>query len=247
MTMNSGTTPPNGALPRSVRPDGRLRLVIFDCDGVLIDSEGPSCRVVAQELRQIGIDYDDDEAVHRLAGRALTRIKTEAEAETGRLLPDDWVMVVQHKLVDLMRREARVIDGAHGMLTAVIGLDLPVRVGSNSSIAEMDVKFARTGLDRFVADRVHSARDMGKPKPDPAVYLHAAEIEGVAPDDCIVLEDTDTGASAARAAGMACVLLRPLDLPAPDWPGLFRIAHLSEFAPFLERILAAQAPDGTHP
>ncbi len=229
------------ALPKAVRPDGRLRLVIFDCDGVLIDSEGPSCRLVAQELRQIGLDYDDEEAVQRLAGRALTRIKVEAEAETGRKLPDDWATIVQYKLVDLMREEARVIDGAHDMLTAVIGLDLPVRVGSNSSIAEMDVKFARTGLDRFVADRIHSARDMGKPKPDPAVYLHAAETEGVPADECVVLEDTDTGANAARAAGMACVLLRPLDLPAPDWPGLFRIGHLSEFAPFLERIQAAQA------
>ncbi|ACI51686.1 HAD-superfamily hydrolase, subfamily IA, variant 3 [Gluconacetobacter diazotrophicus PA1 5] len=243
--MEPGTSWPAATLPRSVRPDGRLRLVIFDCDGVLIDSEGPSCRVVARELRQIGVELDDEAAVERLAGRALTRIKTEMEAETGRVLPDDWAAVVQQKLVELMQREARVIDGAHGMLTAVIGLDLPVRVGSNSSIAEMDVKFARTGLDRFVADRIHSARDMGKPKPDPAVYLHAAEIEGVAPDECIVLEDTDTGASAARAAGMACVLLRPLDLPAPDWPGLFRIAHLSEFAPLLERILAAQASGGT--
>ncbi|WP_323989351.1 HAD-IA family hydrolase [Nguyenibacter sp. L1] len=231
---------PAPTLPRAVRPDGRLRLVIFDCDGVLVDSEGPSCRVVAQELRRIGLHYDDDAAVHRFAGRALTLIKTEAEAETGRALPDDWVAMVQDRLVELMRAEARAIDGAHGMLTAVIGLDLPVRVGSNSSIAEMDVKFARTGLDRFVADRIHSARDMGCPKPDPGVYLHAAETEGVAPDECLVLEDSDTGALAARAAGMACVLLRPLHLPAPEWPGLYRIAHLSEFAPLLEAILAEQ-------
>ncbi|GBQ82388.1 phosphatase [Gluconacetobacter johannae DSM 13595] len=231
-------------LPRAVRPDGRLRLVIFDCDGVLIDSEGLSCRAVARELRQIGLDLDDEAAVHRFAGKALTAIKIEAEAETGRALPADWAATMQGKLVELMRREARTIDGAHGMLTAVVGLDLPVRVGSNSSIAEMDVKFGRTGLDRFVADRIHSARDMGKPKPDPAVYLHAAAIEGVAPDDCIVLEDTDTGARAAQAAGMACVLLRPLDHPAPDWPGLFRIGHLSEFAPFLERILVSQGRDG---
>lgn len=110
----------------------------------------------------------------------------------------------------------------------------------------MEAKFGRTGLDGLIAPEViHSARDMGQPKPDPAVYLAGAEAQGVPPGNCIVLEDTDTGARAAQAAGMGCVLLRPADLPAPTWPGLLRITHLDEFVPLLRRILTSQGRGGS--
>ncbi|GAB6967344.1 HAD family hydrolase [Komagataeibacter kakiaceti JCM 25156] len=232
-------------LPAALRPDGTLQLVIFDCDGVLIDSEGPSCRMIARSMREYGREISDDEAVRRFAGHALTALKHEIEQAEGISLPADWPARMQRNLVTLMRNEAETIDGAPAMLRGVAELGLPYRIGSNSSSLEMEAKFTRTGLDALIVPScIHSARDMGCPKPDPAVYLAAARAQGVPPDACIVLEDTETGARAAQAAGMGCVLLRPAHLPAPTWPGLLRIAHLDEFVPLLRRILAAQEGAG---
>ncbi|GBQ12471.1 HAD family phosphatase [Komagataeibacter rhaeticus] len=233
-------------LPAALRPDGALELVIFDCDGVLIDSEEPSCRMIARDLRQYGREISDDDAVHRFAGHALTALKHEIEQAEGIALPEDWPARMQRNLVTLMRNEAETIDGAPAMLRGVAALGLPYRIGSNSSVAEMEAKFGRTGLDELIAAScIHSARDMGQPKPDPAVYLAGARAQGVAPGNCIVLEDTDTGARAAQAAGMGCVLLRPAELPAPSWPGLLRITHLDEFVPLLRRILTGQGRGDT--
>lgn len=228
--------------PSALCASGQLRLVIFDCDGVLIDSEGPSCRLVASAARDHGIALSDDEALHRFAGKALGQVKRELEAETGLDLGDDYVAIMQNRLVDLMRDEAAPIEGAAAMLSAVQALGLPFRVGSNSSWPEMEVKFARVGFEAFFPkERVHSARDMMRPKPDPYVFLHAAEQEGVAPSACVVIEDSDTGVQAAHDASMACILLRTEGpSPALDWPGLRRIAHLDELAPMLASIMEEQ-------
>lgn len=228
-------------MPSALSPDGCLRLVIFDCDGVLIDSEGSSCRLVAQSAAELGLHVPPDEAVERFGGKALSGLKLELESETGVRLPDDWCRHMQQRFIAAFSRDVSVIDGTHEMLDAVARLGIPVRVGSNSSIGEMDAKFGTTGLQQRFEGRIHSAADMGIPKPAPDVYLHAAAMEKVAPADCVVLEDSDTGARAALRAGMTCVLLRPLSRPAPDWPGLIRIESLAEFAPLLRRALVEQA------
>jgi HAD superfamily hydrolase (TIGR01509 family) len=219
----------------SPRADANFQLVIFDCDGVLVDSEGPSCRLIARSARAAGIALSDARAME-FAGRALSDIKHVLDAESGTRLADDWVAQMQQALVELMREEAEPIDGVHAMLASVAALGFPVRVGSNSSSVEMEAKFGRVGLTEHFRDRIHSARDMRAPKPSPVVYLEAARAENIAPERCIVLEDTDTGAKAAHAAGMTCVLLRSQPLPLPPWDRVHRIEHLSEFAPLLERL-----------
>ncbi|GAN55358.1 HAD family hydrolase [Tanticharoenia sakaeratensis] len=221
-------------------PNGQLRMVIFDCDGVLIDSEGPSCLMVADVARSYGMDVPDAEAVPRFAGKALDTVRREIERATGRVLPDDFLAVMQARLVTLMEAQAEPIDGVERMLDGIVALGLPFRVGSNSSIPEMVAKFARTGLSGYFEDNVHSARDMGHPKPSPAVYLHAAAVEGITPEDCVVIEDSDTGARAAEAAGMACVMLRHGASPLPDLQGLVRIEHLDELVPLLRDTLERQ-------
>ncbi|WP_025841031.1 HAD family hydrolase [Asaia platycodi] len=230
-------------MTHALSPSGKLRLVIFDCDGVLIDSEGPSCRLVARVARDHGIALSDEESLERFAGKALAQVKRELEAETGRDLGADYVAVMQDKLVDLMRDEAVPIDGAAAMLEGVSALGLPFRVGSNSSWPEMEVKFDRVGFSPlFPRHRVHSARDMMRPKPDPYVFLHAAAEENSDPSCCVVVEDSDTGVQAAHDAGMACILLRAEGPPpANDWPGLRRIAHLNELVPVLADVLKEQA------
>ncbi|NHN91283.1 HAD family hydrolase [Acetobacter sicerae] len=220
--------------------DGQLQLVIFDCDGVLIDSEGTSCRLIAEDARQAGWDITDAEAMTQFGGKALTLLKKEIEERTDTALPQDWPILMRDRFVESFTVSVDMIDGAREMLEKVAALGLPVRVGSNSSMLEMNAKFRTSGLAELLEGRIHSATDMHAPKPDPAVYLKAAEEEGVPPANCVVIEDSDTGAKAALAAGMACVLLRAEPAPIPVWPGLVRINALSELPVLLGNVLDEQ-------
>ncbi|MDG6094266.1 HAD family phosphatase [Acetobacter sp. AN02] len=227
-------------------PEGSLGLVIFDCDGVLVDSEVVSCRILATEARRLGLDLPDELAVEMLAGKALTRVQEEFEDRTGKMLGAEWVQQMQDAFVASFDIGVPVIPGAPQMLDDVLALNLPVRVGSNSSHAEMASKFRVTGLGtRFGEGRIHSGREMKAPKPAPDVYLYAAQLENVRPENCVVLEDSDSGARAALDADMTCVLFRPLSAPVPEWmtqagKRLIRIEKLSEFPVILRNALISQ-------
>lgn len=228
-------------LPAAVRPDGELRMVIFDCDGVLVDGEYLSTCIMAREARKYGWNITDEQANKMFTGGELAKIRDRIAQESGVTLPDDWDMHVQNLIVSMMKTDAQTVDGAEDMLKATLSLGLPVRIGSNSSMAEMEAKFSSTGLDQMLdEERIHSGRDLNMPKPRPDLYLYAAEQDNIPAGNCIVLEDSNAGVEAARLAGMACVLLRDLDKPAPEWPGLYRIGHLSEFVPLLRRIMSRQ-------
>jgi HAD superfamily hydrolase (TIGR01509 family) len=193
-----------------------LRLVIFDCDGVLVDSEGPSNRLVAQEITALGWPMTEAESRALFVGRRLSDIPPIVEPRIGRPVPPDWIEQLRDKLIAMLADEVEPMPGAHKVLVATAALGLPFRIASNSSHAEMDVKFKRTRLDHLVAGRQHSARDVARGKPAPDVFLAAAAADGVPPEACIVIEDSVPGAMAARAAGMACIGLAPYG----DDPGL---------------------------
>jgi beta-phosphoglucomutase-like phosphatase (HAD superfamily) len=186
-----------------------LKLVIFDCDGVLIDSEALSNRVLAEMLREDGWNLSREEADQRFIGFSFGAVKLMAEAHLGRSLGADWVTRLVTRVVDVMRDDAEPIPGAREALDAVTGFGLPWRIASNSSFLEMDAKFGRTGWRDLVAGRVHSAAELvrlgGAAKPAPDVFLAAASAEGVAPAHCLVIEDSVAGVTAAAAAGMDCL------------------------------------------
>jgi HAD superfamily hydrolase (TIGR01509 family) len=186
-----------------------LELVIFDCDGVLIDSEALSNRVAAVMLADAGWEITEAEAEHRFIGLSFGAVQEIAEVYLGRSLGADWVTRVVTRLVDVMRREVEPVPGAREALDAVAGLGLPWRIASNSSHFEMEAKFGRTGWQELVAGRVHSAADLvkrgGAAKPAPDVFLAAASAEAVVPAHCLVIEDSVAGVTAARAAGMDCL------------------------------------------
>jgi beta-phosphoglucomutase-like phosphatase (HAD superfamily) len=186
-----------------------LKLVIFDCDGVLIDSETLSNRVVAEMLREDGWDLTQEEADQRFIGFSFGAVKLMTEAHLGRSLGLDWVTRVVARVVEVMRTGAEPIPGAREALDAVTGLGLPWRIASNSSHLEMDAKFGRTGWRELVAGRVHSAAELvslgGAAKPAPDVFLAAASAQGVAPAHCLVIEDSVAGVMAAISAGMDCL------------------------------------------
>jgi HAD superfamily hydrolase (TIGR01509 family) len=186
-----------------------LELVIFDCDGVLIDSEALSNRIAAEMLRESGWDISQEEADRRFIGFSFGAVQTMAEAHLGRSLGPDWMPLLVARVVEAMRLGAEPIPGAREALEAVTALGLPWRIASNSSPQEMNAKFGRVGWLDFVAGRVHSAAELAAngraAKPAPDVFLAAAAAEGVVPAHCLVIEDSVAGVTGARSAGMDCL------------------------------------------
>ena len=186
-----------------------IRLVIFDCDGVLIDSEAVASRVVAERLTRDGWPITASEAQHRFMGMTLTDMAPVIEAKLGMVLNAEWRAGLAADMVAAMRAEAILVNGATAAMDAAEALGLPWRVASNSSHGELAAKFSRTGLTPRMAGRVHSHQDVARGKPAPDLFLAAARAQGVDPGRCLVIEDSAVGVTAARAAGMRCVRYVP--------------------------------------
>ncbi len=187
----------------------RPRLVIFDCDGVLIDSEAIANEVVAKNLTRLGWGRDAAESMRVFMGMSIIDMQPVIEARLQRSLPADWRQGLAVEIAAALGRGVQTIPGAKDILHRVREMGIAWRVASNSSVEEMDVKFSCTGLSEMMAGRAHAAADVGRPKPAPDVFLHAAIAEGVAPEHCVVVEDSVTGVTAAVAAGMRCYGFAP--------------------------------------
>ena len=189
------------------------KLLILDCDGVLIDSEGIAARVVAHRLAEAGWTLSPAECERRFVGQTLTDIAIQAEPTTGPLGPA-WVASLAEALVDALALEVWAMPGAILLVRALVARRINFRVASNSSREEMRVKFARTGLDRLIAPwQIHSAGDVmahgGRGKPAPDLFLAVAAADGTDPADVWVVEDSVAGVAAATAAGMLCYGFHP--------------------------------------
>jgi beta-phosphoglucomutase-like phosphatase (HAD superfamily) len=188
-------------------------LIIFDCDGVLIDSEGVASVVVAADLTHHGWPMAPEDAMKIFLGMSITNMQPLIETQLGRPLPANWRNNLADKLIAALGTESRLIHGAREMLERVNALGIPWRVASNSSDAEMDVKFARTGLMDLTAGLTHAAASViakgGRPKPAPDIFLAAAASAQIHPANCIVLEDSPLGVTGAVAAGMTCYGFAP--------------------------------------
>jgi beta-phosphoglucomutase-like phosphatase (HAD superfamily) len=186
-----------------------LEMVIFDCDGVLIDSEPLCNRVVAEILTADGWATTAEECERRFIGLSFYAMQPVVETHLGRALGDDWVDRVVAIVTEAMAREVEPMPGAREVLETVTALGLKWRVASNSSHIEMAAKFGRNGWLEMVDGRLHSSVDVialgGSGKPAPDIYLAAAEADNVPPAHCLVIEDSVAGVTAARAAGMDCL------------------------------------------
>lgn len=188
-------------------------LIIFDCDGVVIDSEPICDRVFAQVLHEHGWSISAAECHRRFVGLSFHDVQPLVEAELRQPLGSDWVDRIVTRLTAVLAAEVELVPGAREALEGTAGLGLPWRIASNSSHTEMAAKFTRTGLMELVAGRLHSAFDViaqgGRGKPAPDLFLAAAAAQGVEPAACVVIEDSVAGARAAAAAGMACLGFSP--------------------------------------
>ena len=182
-----------------------VRLVIFDCDGVLVDSEPLSDQVVAASLTQLGWLMTPAQSNALFLGRTLVDMVPVIETRLGRPLPPDWRETIVRDFLARVAIDLQPIPGAIEALDALTAMGIPWRIASNSSHEEMAGKFAKVGLTTRADGRTHSHRDVARGKPAPDLFLATAAAQGVLPADCVVIEDSVPGVTAAQAAGMDCL------------------------------------------
>ncbi|MFJ7049447.1 HAD family hydrolase [Streptomyces sp. NPDC101112] len=181
----------------------RYDLVIFDNDGVLVDSEPISNRHLAAYLTELGHPTSYEESIRDYMGSAMHRVHELIQERTGRWLPDDFDEVFHARVFAAFERELAPVDGVFDVLEKLVAEGVPYCVASSGSHERIRVGHRTTGLDRWFGDGlVFSAQDVGRGKPAPDLFLHAAERMGVAPERCAVVEDSPLGVRAGLAAGM---------------------------------------------
>ncbi|MEV7686722.1 HAD family hydrolase [Streptomyces bungoensis] len=181
----------------------RYDLVIFDNDGVLVDSEPISNRLLAAYLTELGHPTSYEESIRDYMGSAMHRIHELILERTGQRLPDDFDDVFHARVFAAFERELQAVAGVDGVLEKLAADGVPYCVASSGSHERIRVGHRSAGLGRwFEEDRVFSSQDVGRGKPAPDLFLYAAQRMGVAPQRCLVVEDSPLGVRAAVAAGM---------------------------------------------
>lgn len=176
-------------------------LVIFDCDGVIVDSEPISNEVLRVDLAQRGLDLPLDQIMTLFVGGTMQGVMDKARS-MGADLPDAWLDLIYGQMFEALAERVEVIPGVREVLNRLDGAGIAYAIGSNGPHEKMDVTLGRTGLMSRFAGRIVSRTDVPNPKPAPDVYLRAAEICGVAPERAVVIDDSPSGARAGKAAGI---------------------------------------------
>jgi len=190
-------------MPVIERPD----LVIFDCDGVLVDTEPITLRVMREWLAEHGLPLDDKTVATRFKGVFITAIRRAVEEELGRPIPG-FVEGYRERMFGAFLKGVDPIPGAVETLDALDAAGIACCVGSNGPHSKMDASLEAAGLDtrfRRGGSRIFSADDVANPKPAPDLFVYAAGAMAAHPRRCVVIEDSPSGVEAARAAGMACI------------------------------------------
>lgn len=181
----------------------RYDLVIFDNDGVLVDSEPISNRILSEYLTDLGHPTSYDECVRDFMGGSVGRVEELILERTGRPLPAEFGDVLHQRVVTAFQEELCAIAGVVTVLEKLAADGVPHCVASSGTHDRIRAALHRTALyPHFGEERIFSVQDVSRGKPEPDLFLHAARTMGVAPDRCVVVEDSPLGVRAARAAGM---------------------------------------------
>lgn len=185
-------------------PHPRPAAVLFDCDGVIVDSEPITDRVIAENLTRHGFPIAPHRVSELFIGGTIAGIAAHVRAR-GLDLPASWVEDVYEEMFASLARGTPLVAGIVEVMAALDRAGIPYAVGSNGPHRKMQVTLGQhPDLMRRLAGRLFSREDVARPKPAPDLYLHAASALGAAPAACAVIEDSPTGIRAARAAGMTC-------------------------------------------
>lgn len=215
-------------------------LVIFDCDGVLVDSERIAVRIDVALIRRYGWEITEAEVVELFVGRSDSFMREEVARRTGRELGAEWDATFVDEYRAALAAELQPVAGVVAAVDAIQAAGLATCVASSGSHDKMRFTLGLTGLwDRF-AGRIFSASEVAHGKPAPDLFLHAAARMGVAPADCVVVEDSAAGVEAALAAGMPALAYAGGVTPAHrlDRPG----ARLFDDMGHLPRLVGVEMP-----
>jgi HAD superfamily hydrolase (TIGR01509 family) len=174
-------------------------LVIFDCDGVLVESEALACQIYVQLFAEYGFHLDYEETLHKFYGVTLiNRLKISAQ-ELGWTPPEEFIPTFNERLLDLSERELLVIPHVHELIES---LNVPICVASNGTRDEIVFRLKVARLTERFGAAIFSGMEVPHPKPAPDVYLAAARAFQTLPERCVVIEDSILGVTAGVRAGM---------------------------------------------
>ena len=195
-----------------INPD--FDAIIFDCDGTLVDSEPITVLVLVEYIREFGLDMDYQEAFSLFIGRDMPGIVAVLESRIGRTLPSTFCHEYRKRQAFALRRDLKAIDGARELLQK---MTRPFCIASNAPQDKIEISLTVTQLDQFfTSELTFSAYDINVWKPEPDLFLYAADKMGVDPSRCVVIEDSKAGIDAGLAAGTQVIGFSRNDLEEPS-------------------------------
>lgn len=216
-----------------------LDAVIFDCDGVLIDSEVICLAVELECLAELGLHYDRDAYAARYLGTMdiefIGGLNDDHHQRFGKPLPDTFTEQMSDRIWARINTDLTIIAGVHDFAAA---LHLPKAIASGSSTAGLERKPRQVGLFETFAPHIYSAQLVARGKPAPDVFLHAAQAIGVAPENSLAVEDSVNGVTAARAAGMRVIGFTGGGHCTPGHGARLRAAGAEHVVEYMDHLLA---------
>lgn len=202
-------------------------LLIFDCDGVLVDSEELGTRVLLEAAREVGpLAMDLPEATSLFRGRKMAECVAILSERIGKAFPEDFTARFRARQAEVFRQKLKPIPGVHAALQEIT---IPKCVASNGPREKITLSLTVTGLLPFFDGRIFSSYELQTWKPDPGLYLHAAGALQVAPQKCAVVEDSVLGVRAGLAAGMhVFAYIAAGDAPEFHLPGVTAFEHMAQ-------------------
>jgi HAD superfamily hydrolase (TIGR01509 family) len=186
-------------------------LILFDCDGVLVDSEPVANAVLAEHLTQHGLPTSPQQALERYKGRSLKSVLAMAEDALGRSLPAHFLADMQAETFRAFEKHLRAVSGAEDLVQWVQAQGYRTCIASSGDYEKLDKTLGITGLKKYFEGRIFSAVDVENGKPAPDLFLHASEAMGTPPQRCFVIEDSGAGIAASIAAGMHVFAYGPFE------------------------------------
>ena len=174
-------------------------LIIFDCDGVLVDSERLSNQVFCDILNGYGLELNLEDMFRIFVGNSMAQCIKIIDEMLGYPPPDNFEATYRMQVANAFKTDLKAVDGVEDIIKS---LDKPYCIASSGPHEKMQITLGLTGLNKYFAKNIYSTYDVENPKPYPDVYLHAAEQMGYTSDECLIIEDSTLGVQAGKDAGM---------------------------------------------
>lgn len=201
-----------------------IKCLLFDCDGTLVDSEYLGHLALEMHLRTVDIEVSASKLMAQHRGGKLGDIIKSLEKEHNKILDEDFILGFRKEISQLFENELQAIEGINEALKQI---NLPICVASGGPRAKIEQSLGLTNLKHYFGDNIFSSYEVNSWKPDPYLFLHAANVMGFLPKHCAVIEDSPIGVEAALAANMIPIFYNPSALQVPEG-NVVSINHMRE-------------------